>query len=129
MTDQQRNSIQRLRAAGTAMSEIAEAVGLPLGTVKSFCSRCGVTRTEPAAEIHCRYCGAVVVQTPGAPERHFCDRHCYIKWWHCQSGRRTVYHKECLHCGKPFDATSKKTQRYCSIACFQASRKAGGSVG
>ncbi len=130
MTEQQRNTIFTLRASGAAMSEIAEAVCLPVGTVKSFCSRCKAPRTETSAEIHCSYCGAPVIQRSGTAVRHFCDRHCYNKWWHSHNERgRTVYHKQCLHCGRPFDALSKKAQRYCSAACYQAARKGGDAVG
>ena len=130
MTLQQRNAILALRESGTSMRKIAETLGLPLNTVKSFCYRSKTTQKETEHLICCNYCGSIIKQKSNSTVRHFCDRHCYIKWWHCQSGRsRTVYHKECLYCGKLFDALSKKTQRYCSIACFQASRKAGGPVG
>ena len=39
MTDQQRNQILTLRAKGLTFTAISDAVGIPAGTIKSFCSR------------------------------------------------------------------------------------------
>lgn len=129
MTLQQRNTILALRETGTSMRKIAELLGLPLNTVKSFCYRSTNARKEPEDVICCNYCGSIIKQKSNTTIRHFCDRHCYNKWWHSQNERgRTVYHKKCLHCGKQFDVVSKKAQRYCSVSCYQAARKAGDPV-
>lgn len=130
MTNQQHNKILKLKAADAAMSDITDTVDLPFGTVKSLCFMCRALRTETAAEIHCSYCGTPILQRFDTVKRHFCDRHCYNKWWRSHNERGcTVYHKKCLHCNKSFNALTKKAQRYCSISCYQASWKAGDPIG
>ncbi len=127
MTNQQRNQILTLRAKGLTFAAISDAVGLPAGTVKSFCSR--NKGAEPAVpkivtEGMCEYCGKPITTTPGKRAKQFCDRSCYIRWWHAQGTHKpTTYDKVCAHCGKPFTVAVKKAQKYCSAACYQAARK------
>ena len=131
MTDQQRNQILTLRSKGLTFAAISESVGIPAGTVKSFCSRNkSIEAPVPkTAEGVCAYCGRPIVLTPGSRAKRFCDRSCYIRWWHAQGTHQaTTYHKVCANCGKPFTVAVKKTQKYCSAACYQEARKASGNA-
>ncbi|MCR5484579.1 MAG: recombinase family protein [Clostridiales bacterium] len=129
MTDQQRNQILTLRAKGRTFTAISDVVGIPAGTIKSFCSRNkNIEAPVPkTTECVCAYCGSPIVLTPGSRAKRFCDRSCYIRWWHAQGTHQaTTYHKVCANCGKPFTVAVKKTQKYCSAACYQEARKASG---
>ena len=125
MTENQKKKIIECREKGLTISETADATGLPLGTIKSYCRR---RETEPRPENHCKYCGAALTQKEGYKEKHFCSQSCYFRWRYERGElKRTVYEKKCAHCGKPFTAESKKEQKYCSRACFQKSRGGGRS--
>ena len=39
MTNEQKPKIISLRKQGNSLAEVADKLGLPIGTVKSFCSR------------------------------------------------------------------------------------------
>ena len=120
MTDQQKRQIEFCRAKGASVSTIAEMVGLPIGTVKSYCSR----QKESELPVQkCQYCGSPIMQTEGRKAKHFCNQSCYFRWRYSQGDlKRTAYKKKCAHCGKTFDAVSKKEQKYCSRDCFNKSR-------
>lgn len=132
MTEMQVARMWLLKTQGASSREIADAVGLPLGTVKSYFSR----HKEPPvslfakAESTCTFCGKPLPPSSGPRPKRFCDRRCYIRWWYAQDNhRRTVYNYTCKVCGKPFSVSSVKTQQYCSSACFQKARKAGAANG
>ncbi len=128
MTDQQRRQILTLKAKGLTVAAIADAVGIPAGTVKSFCSRNkDIPLPDPpqTGTDACVYCGKPIEPLTGRYARRFCDRSCYIRWWHAQGNhKRTAYEKVCACCGKPFTVFTRKAQKYCSAACYQDARKA-----
>ena len=120
-----------MREKGLTFAAISDAVGVPAGTVKSFCSRNKSTEpsTQQNTESVCANCGKPIILTPGSRAKRFCDRSCYIRWWHAQGTHQaTTYHKVCANCGKPFTVAVKKTQKYCSAACYQEARKASGNA-
>ena len=84
MTNEQKTKIISLRKQGNSLAEIASKLGLPIGTVKSFCSRNHpVAETaldveslpsQPSAEgAKCKKCGAplnrgrTIVRSSSAP--------------------------------------------------------------
>ena len=119
MTENQKNQIDECRENGMTISETADATGLPLGTVKSYCRR----RESEQPDTVCKYCGAPLTHTEGHKEKHFCNQSCYFRWRYAQGDlKRTEYKKKCAYCGKTFTIVSKKKQKYCSRACFLKSR-------
>ncbi|MBQ3868362.1 MAG: helix-turn-helix domain-containing protein, partial [Clostridia bacterium] len=74
MTDQQRNQILTLRAKGLTFTAISDVVGIPAGTIKSFCSRNkNIEAPVPkTTECVCAYCGSPIVLTPGSRAKRFC---------------------------------------------------------
>ena len=130
MTNQQKNQILTLRAKGLTFTAISDAVGLPTGTVKSFCSRNKNAKPSDSKNTEgvCVYCGKPITPTPGKRVKQFCDRSCYIRWWYAQGPHKpTTYDKVCAHCGKPFTVAVKKWQKYCSAACYHDARKEAGN--
>ena len=127
MTQKQKQQIAAMKKEGLTIMTIAELTGLPLGTVKSYCHR---NKNEILAlnttvfNGCCKYCGMPITPTPGKRVKQFCDRTCYNRWWHAQSNHpRMFYKRVCAHCGKTY-GTLRKGQKYCSVACYQAARRA-----
>ena len=68
MTEIQRNQITGMRAAGLSYGKIAESLGIPQNTVKSYCVRHGIkvsAVSEAVSEQHqdktlCESCGAEI---------------------------------------------------------------------
>jgi len=50
MTDEQKQSVTNHRAMGLSYSQIANEVGLPLNTVKSFCRRAGLSESNASED-------------------------------------------------------------------------------
>ena len=123
MTEQDRTAIITMRENGASFSAIARTLDVPLGTVKTVCTRGQKTNTFTGT--FCLNCGTPIRNS--SQGKRFCSRHCYNKWWHANHSVRTLYHQTCPVCGQEFAVSSKKNQKYCSIACFQAGRKAGGA--
>ena len=84
MTDEQRQKITNLRAAGNGYKKISKLLGLSENTVKSFCQRRNLGRvvvnfnTEVAV---CKCCGKPVPQNLGRQQKKFCSDQCRMKWW------------------------------------------------
>jgi len=131
MTDNQKNQIKALRQSGLGYTEVANRIGIPKDTVKSFCQRNNLAgkRAVFAGENTCPQCGGAVAQTPGRKKRRFCTDACRIAWWakhhdDIQSGNRHDY--VCEICGKAFSVYGKVPRKYCSHGCYVAARSKGG---
>ena len=121
MTERQKKQIDVCRENGLTISATADATGLSVSAIKSYCSR--RNNSEQPSDFHCKFCGAALMQTEKRREKHFCNQSCYFRWRYSQGDlKRTVYEKKCVYCGKPFTAASKKEQKYCSRTCFYKSR-------
>ena len=121
MTEKQKKQIDACRESGLTISATAAETGLPIGTVKSYCRR---KEMELLPDPRCKFCGAALTQTEGHRRKRFCNQSCYFRWRYMQGDlKRTVYEKQCAHCGKTFTAESKKEQKYCSRTCFYKARR------
>ena len=69
MTEFQKNKIDECCEKGLTISETADVMGLSVSAIKSYLSR--------KNETFCKYCGAVLTQTEGHKEKHFCNQSCY----------------------------------------------------
>lgn len=137
MTNEQRNTIDRLAGAGLSNGKISERTGLSVNTIKSYLRR--KTRkpvpggeTAPPTEktvpevknsMHaetCLACGVPISQNSGHRQRKFCSDKCRYKWWadHAETpGRKAVYSFICPTCGQPFTVYGRPGRKYCGVAC------------
>ena len=93
MTNDQKSQIISLRKQGSSLSEVADKLDLPIGTVKSFCSRnhlvaeaaLDVENLRPQASAEgakCKKCGAPLGQRPHHRQKLFCSDKYRLSWWH-----------------------------------------------
>ena len=124
MTKGEKLLIAQYRAQGMGYTAIADALGLPKNTVKSFCRRNGLGKDSvqaTMAENICRQCGEVIRQNEQHKKRRFCSSACRLTWWHAHRdcGRNAIK-RVCPACQKEF-ATDRR-QTYCSHACYIRAR-------
>jgi len=130
MTQQQKETITKMRRDGFSYSRISMALGISENTVKSFCRRnnLGSAHTEPLVQkegIICRQCGTSLTQTAGVRQKRFCSDKCRMTWWndHPEAvNRKAIYTFTCPICGRQFESYGNKNRRYCSRACYGRSK-------
>lgn len=125
MTEIQRNQITGMRAAGLSYGKIAESLGIPQNTVKSYCVRHGIkvsAVSEAVSEQHqdktlCESCGAEIVQNLKGKHKRFCCDSCRNAWWNSYPkliNRKAIYEHTCRRCGKQFTAY----EEFCVLRYF-----------
>ena len=82
MTDNERNRVIELQHKGYGYKRIASVIGLPVNTVKSFCSRHPI-RDDESLELKglCCNCRIPIEQTPHKRKKLFCSDSCRMAWW------------------------------------------------
>ena len=135
MTDNEKAEIARLRAAGQGYGRIAQALGISVNTIKSFCRRSisSEVQHQPVTGdmSSCENCGKEIVQAPKQKKKRFCCDKCRNLWWnsHLELVRRkAVYEVRCCHCQRVFSVYGDKARKYCSHACYIKDRFKGGAV-
>jgi len=131
MTDTERAQIMKMQREGLGYKRIATVTGLPLNSVKTFCRRNPVVLAE-VVEPTCRFCGKRIEQTPHKRQKLYCSDQCRMAWWkdnRDKMNRQAFYHKRCQQCGKEFDSYGDAGRKFCSPACYQASRTGGANRG
>lgn len=122
MTDLQKDQIITMRKQKMKYTEIAQALGIPVNTIKTFCRRNGMT-TEPApTKPVCKNCGSPLTQTPKVRPRLFCSDHCKQTWWNKHRRERVsakIVPHTCPTCGKLFADYSGANRKYCSQECYR----------
>ena len=140
MTKEQKLQITKLRDDGYGYNRIAQALGVSVNTVKSFCRRNKLTGKaaveKPKAQvpsdegIHlCKCCGVSVEQNSGRKEKKFCSDKCRMEWWNNNLDKvkhKAMYEYICPHCGKQFKVYGNSRRKYCSHECYVADRFGGG---
>ena len=137
MTNNQKEQIIRLRAAGHGYRIIAQQIGIPVSTVKSFCRRKNINADTaaklavkiPTETTHCVNCGCEIHQVPKQKRKKFCTDECRQAWWNNhldQVNRKAYYTLTCRPCGKVFQVYGDRSRRYCSHECYIAARFQGG---
>lgn len=132
MTEEQKATIQDLRSEGEGYKKIAQALGLPMNTIKSYCRRTNTPKVadEPVPEGDvCECCGKPLAQTAGRKHKRFCSDACRHKWWNSHLHlvqRKAVYRLKCRHCGRAFASYGNSHRKYCSHECYVAERFGGG---
>ena len=118
MTEKEKRTILDMRAAGKQYNEISAELGIEVSALKVF-----VHRQKHNDVRQCEQCKKVLPMDARKTQR-FCSDKCRNDWWYghqaeLQGERLTTY--ACAVCGKRF--TSYKQAKYCSRACFYASRR------
>lgn len=101
MTNEEKNQIGRLRAAGYSYRRIATELDISVNSIKSYCRRHGfgmdahryeiqLVQREPCPEPNeatsCAQCGSLVRQVAGRKRRRFCSDVCRLEWWAAHRG-------------------------------------------
>ena len=122
MTDSQKEIIITMRAKKSTYASIAEVVGIPANTVKTFCRRNDVTTEMLTESKCCKNCGKKLSSTPKVRTRLFCCDKCKQIWWNKHRGKRVsskIVSHNCLVCGKIFNDYSGANRKYCSQKCYR----------
>lgn len=120
MTDLQKKQILTMRQQNATYASISDALGIPIGTIKTFCRRNGMTSATSNVPL-CKNCGAGLTKTPGAKPRLFCSDHCKQQWWNKHRYDRVsknITQVTCLTCGEEFFDYSGANRKYCSQTCY-----------
>ncbi len=127
MTEALRTQIVNLQYAGHGYKHIATVTGIPQSTIKRFCRDNPVSAKDIADRNGvCRHCGAKLVPTPHKKVKRYCSDKCRMAYWHQhpdELNRKAFYHLSCRHCGKPFVSYGNEHRKYCSRACYGATRR------
>ena len=121
MTNEEIKKISVLQRQGKGYKAIADTLGLPVNSVKSWCRR----HPLDDATGHCQQCGAPIHQTPHKRQRKFCDSACRIAWWNAHPEdriKKPAYDHTCAFCGQPF-SSERAGSKYCSTRCFADARR------
>ena len=124
----QRRSIEQKRASGASYSSIADALGLSINTVKSYCRRNNMSTevlpdAKPDYGNNCENCGAYLTQA--GKQRRFCSDTCRKAFWKAHPeylNKKALYTITCAHCGVIFLSYGNKKRKYCSHPCYIAAR-------
>ena len=129
MTEKQKNTILEMRAEGITCKEIADHLGMTLGSVKMFVSRHNRADNNRTDDRRCEQCGKVLVKGVAASRggiltQRFCSTKCKNAWWKAHPGKAEgdkQLTRTCAICGKTF--TTYKDSKYCSRSCYYASMR------
>ncbi len=135
MTAEQKYQIENMRLMGKGYASIAETLGLPKETVKSFCKRSSlggvraVTQQTRTKDEMCPQCGQQLLQIAGRKPARFCSPSCRQAWWNSHPNhvmRKAIYSFTCANCGREFSAYGNNHRKYCSHDCYTQARYKGG---
>ena len=129
MTGIQKQNAQVMRSQGASPSQIADALGLSVNTVKSYLRRCRLSSTSKetgneADKEKCKHCGKRLAQNPKLKSRKFCSDACCDRWWnaHRVAKSQKAVPTTCACCGTLFMSYPFQKRKYCSRDCYFASR-------
>jgi DNA-binding CsgD family transcriptional regulator/endogenous inhibitor of DNA gyrase (YacG/DUF329 family) len=135
MTENQKQTIIKMRLEGTSYSAIAAALDVSENTIKSFCRRNGLNTKTPLSVRKkiskvlqgdvCKQCGESMRQKPKSKPKMFCSDKCRRDWWKAYNSspnRKAFYHLTCYGCGKEFNSYGNSSRKYCSHDCYIQNR-------
>jgi hypothetical protein len=123
MNKVQKEKVRELRVRGNSYADIGVATGLPVGTIKAYCSRNDIKLNLPEQKGACECCGKALIQQVHAPAKRFCSFECRNSWWHDNRDKRLrngAAHV-CAHCKKQYPSYDSES-KYCSHPCYIAHR-------
>lgn len=132
MNDTEEKRLISLRKQGLGYKKIAQAIGVSVNTVKTYCRRHAIGKDTIADERlkdhRCLECGKKVLQVKGKREKKFCSDECRMKWWNSHRGlvhHRNLHEIECPGCHKLFTVAGKSRRKYCCHECYILDRFGG----
>lgn len=125
MTNEQKSTIMRLRSEGCKYTAIADAVGLSINTVKSYCRRQNIntfieTASDESCAACCKQCNKPLERKDGKKPRKFCSDDCRHAWWKDHPNEvnmKALYTKACAHCGRSYTVYGRPHSKFCCHAC------------
>lgn len=122
LNESQKDKILKLKSSGRSYKEIASALSISEGTVKSFFSRKRLKSDENNNV--CKNCGVTLEKSSRSNVRKFCSNLCRYKWWrkNTENNRKCVKINVCKNCSKKFGSYDNKDRKYCSHECYIADR-------
>lgn len=135
MNELQKQQIIELRNQGISYSKIADALGISINTIKSFCRRNNLgghigKENKQINKTFCKECGKELNQNLGKKPLKFCSDKCRVKWWNTHPelvNRKAIYSFICTNCGEPFTAYGNSKRKYCSHSCY-INHRFGGAI-
>lgn len=124
----QKETIKALRLRGESYNNIAEALGISVNTIKSFCRRNNLNDTainKPEEDSFCRQCNASLKHTPKKKQKVFCSDKCRMRWWNARPEkirRKAAKQYICITCGRDFTGYGSRERKFCSRACYGKSK-------
>jgi len=121
MSSDQRKRAQMLREEGRSYAEIAHAMKVPVGTVKSWLHRVQGGKKDNCTPGICLRCGKRFPVVEGRKLKKFCSDSCRISWW--SSNRDRINRKAevcsvCRVCGRTYMSYPSQGKIYCSRRCY-----------
>lgn len=128
MTEEQKQTIERLRDVGLGYRKIAIVLDLSRDKVRNYCKANGLDgyakkrlqakegkqMEEDCADSVCRHCGKPIEKQAIGRRRIYCSDECRKAW---SKNHLPLYKHECMFCGKKFESSSKM-QKFCSHDCY-----------
>lgn len=128
MTEEQKQSVERLWRVGLGYRKIGIVLDLPRDKVGNYCkangldgyakrllqTREGKQMEETCGDSVCRQCGEPIESNRTGPRRLYCSDKCRREWG---KNHIPLKKRECIFCGKEFE-TLRKDQKFCSHDCY-----------
>ena len=116
LNESQKDKILKLKSSGRSYKEIASALSISEGTIKSFFRRQKLKSKEIYTE--CKNCGAALEKRFSS--KKFCSDLCRYKWWrkNAEGNREYLKINVCKNCSKKFKSYDNKDRKYCSHECY-----------
>lgn len=126
MTAQQKQAIAYYREKGMSYSTIGQRMSLPTNTIKSYCSRHGLSSSDLLSlSDTCAECKKALVHIPGHKKKRFCSETCRRTWWgnnRLLMDQKAFTDHICAGCGKSFKSYGNEKRKYCSHSCYIITR-------
>lgn len=125
MTALEKQRIAKMRHDKRSYTEIADALGISVNTIKTFCRRNKLSDTDLAEVCTCLNCGCKITKGKYRP-RKFCSDKCRMSWWnsHLELVNRSAHYSfVCAYCGSDFTVYGNAHRRFCSRDCYLKARR------
>lgn len=118
----QKQRISELRNKGESYAKIADALGISVNTIQSYCRRAAVAEKEKLSPSpKCENCRKPMKDSVQSNRRFCCDE-CRYSWWSKNSDKRPGKETLCAQCNKPFTYQGSRPRKFCSRKCYGRSK-------